>query len=218
MPVRSVPGSASVASESGGKLFAPSAARNAEAIGGLLALLLPGPARVLELASGTGQHAAEFAARFPQARWQPTDTDPARCASIDAYAAEAACPNLAPARQLDATAAGWAAGEDPPDLILLVNLLHLISAAEAKTLITEAARALSPGGHFVIYGPFMRGGALTSAGDQAFHNSLQAHDPAIGYKDLDDVLHWLAEAGLPQTAVAQMPANNLALTASGGES
>ncbi|KIC28009.1 DUF938 domain-containing protein [Leisingera sp. ANG-S5] len=211
MPVRSVPGTASVAEPQGGKLFAPSAARNSRPICDLLADAAPAQGRALELASGTGQHVIEYAARLPGLMWQPTEVDATRRASIQAYAEEAGLPNIAPPIELDATAPGWGTDQAGQDLIVLVNLLHLISESEARTLIQEAAAALAPGGRFVIYGPFMRGGNLISEGDRAFHATITAHDPETGYKDDAEVIRWLQAAGLELVQTVDMPANNLAL-------
>ncbi|MEX5728304.1 SAM-dependent methyltransferase [Rhodovulum iodosum] len=193
----------------GGRLHAPSARRNAAAICAAIAEHAPETGRALEIASGTGEHAAAIAACKPGLTWQPTDVDPARLASIDAWAADAGCGNLAPARLLDATEAGWGAAEDPWDLIFASNILHLVSDAEAETLIAEAARALAPGGLLMIYGPFRRPGGFASSGDEAFHASLTAQDPEIGYKSTGDVAAWCARAELVHEAELPMPANNL---------
>lgn len=209
---RTLPPTASVAEPDGtGRLFAPAAERNAQAIGDLLAEVAPPQGRALELASGTGQHVASFARRFPGLHWQPTEPDADRRASIDTYTQ--GIPNVAPAIDLDACAPGWSTGHAGQNLILLVNLLHLISASEAETLIAETAKALAPGGTFVLYGPFKRGGTLTSPGDESFHASLIASDPAIGYKDDFDTMDLLQSAGLEMALVMEMPANNLALIA-----
>ncbi|OIQ45648.1 MAG: methyltransferase [Roseobacter sp. MedPE-SW] len=211
MPVRSVPGSASIANPEGGKLFAPSAERNRAVLSNLLEQVAPASGcNALELASGTGQHVTGYATRLPQYSWQPTEADPGRLQSIDAHVAEAGLNNVRPAISLDATSAGWGAAQASQDLIMLSNLLHLISAAEAQCLIREAAHALAIGGRLVIYGPFSRGGELTSPGDERFHASLQAHDPETGYKDDFDLLDWAEAAGLTPVKVIEMPANNLA--------
>ncbi len=109
-----------------------------------------------------------FAKAMPGLVWQPTDVDAARRSSVDAHAAVAGLDNLRPAIALDATAPGWGAAHAGQDLIVLVNLLHLISEAEARTLIAEVAQALAPGGIFVLYGPFLRDGETTSEGDSDF--------------------------------------------------
>lgn len=198
--------------EADGRRHAPSAARNADAILAVLAREAPARGRLLELASGSGQHAAHCATALPGLDWQPTDVAAANMASINAWRAHAGSANLRPAAVLDATAPGWAASRSGQDVILLVNLLHLIPAPDAATLQAEAAAALAPGGVFLIYGPFLREGQTTSDGDAAFHASLQAQDPRIGYKDLSWVTGHLQGSGLQVRAEA-LPANNLMLIA-----
>ncbi|MFS4580865.1 DUF938 domain-containing protein [Phaeobacter sp. C3_T13_0] len=221
MVVRTVPGEASVAlSDEGEKLFAPSAERNLGPIADLLVQIAPKPSdgnaprlRALEIASGTGQHVIGFAVCCGHLNWQPTDVDQARLSSINAYVADSGCTNISPALQLDATEAPWPDTIGKFDLIVLCNLLHLISIPEAQALIQGAATHLAPRGQFVIYGPFKRGGVLTSDGDHAFHSKLAAHDPEVGYKDDFDVMDWLQSNGLDMSEVIEMPANNLALVA-----
>ncbi|SHF01357.1 Protein of unknown function [Ruegeria intermedia] len=212
MSKRKLPPTASVAEPAeGARLFSPSAARNTGPLSELLEQVAPAGGKALELASGTGQHVAAFAERLPALRWQPTEIDAARRASIDDYARD--LPNVAPAIALDATERGWADRHGGQDLIVLINLLHLISQPEAEAIITEAARALAPGGRFVLYGPFMRAGELTSEGDARFHATLTAQDPEIGYKDDFDMIDLMQDAGLELARVVEMPANNLALVA-----
>lgn len=215
MPRRlNLPDSAAIANATeGGKLVAPSAARNADAICAVLADIAPAQGRALELASGTGQHAVALARALPGLAWQPSEIDPARRTSIDVYVAEANLPNLAPAIALDATAPGWGAAQSGQDLVVVVNLLHLVSDAEARVLILEAAQALAPGGMLALYGPFLRDGEATSEGDARFHASLRAQDPEIGYKDDWDVIDWLQGAWLDMAHAVEMPANNLLLAA-----
>ena len=215
MPRRlNLPDSASTATPGeDGRLYAPSSERNADPILALLKHHGPAEGRALELAAGTGQHAAHFAPALPGLHWQPTEIDATRRQSIDSWAKTVDAPNLQPAIDLDATAPGWGANHAGQDLILLVNLLHLISTPEAKTLISEAAQALAPGGRLILYGPFLRDGEATSEGDASFHASLTAQDPEIGYKDDFDVIDWLHEAWLDLVDVVEMPANNLALVA-----
>lgn len=213
MPKRiNLPSSASAADTlADGRLHAPSAERNAPAIAQILREYGPQSGKAFEIASGTGQHAVEFATALPGLTWQPTEVDADRRASVDAWAAQAALGNLRPALHLDATSPGWGAQYPGQNMILLVNLLHLISATEAQVLITEASRALAPGGRFILYGPFLRNGTATSEGDRRFHASLQASDAEIGYKNTTDVQSWLRAAGLTLIATVAMPANNLIL-------
>ena len=192
-----------------GRRMVPSAARNAGPILEVLqGLGLKG--RLLEIASGAGLHAAQMAAPLGLV-WQPTDVDAANFASIRAWAATAGAEILTPIL-LDATKTGWAARHGVWDAILIVNLLHLIAAPAAETLLAELSAALLPGGTACLYGPFLRDGRATSDGDAAFDASLRAQDPTLGYKDLDWVLTRLALGGL-RVESTPMPANNLMLIA-----
>lgn len=188
-----------------GRRLAPSAARNAGPILSVLRRVVQPGARVLELASGTGQHAAEFAPALA-ADWQPSDVEAGNFASIAAWSGAVARPPIL----LDACAPGWGAGAW--NAVLAVNLLHLVPVEGAAVLLAEAARALAPGGRFCLYGPFLREGRATSDGDAAFDASLRAQDPRLGYKDLGWVMAQLGAAGL-EVEVVPMPANNLMLIA-----
>ncbi len=192
-----------------GRRHAPSAARNAGPILEVLRQELPAKGRLLEIASGTGQHAAAFATALPGIDWQPTDVNPDNLTSIRAWSE---APNLRPPVVLDATAPGWALTHRPVEAVLVVNLLHLIAMPAVRTLLAEAAAALGPGGVFLIYGPFLRDGRATSEGDAAFDASLRAQDPAIGYKDVAEITEALRGHAL-WVARHEMPANNLMLVA-----
>ncbi|WP_299503805.1 DUF938 domain-containing protein [uncultured Roseobacter sp.] len=209
-----LPPNASVAARlEGAKLHAPAAARNLEFLCDLLRAHAPKSGQALEIASGTGQHVTDFATAMPGLMWHPTEVDAARISSIDAYVQDAGLGNVAPARMLDATQADWHRHAGQKDLIVLINLLHLIPEQPAKTLVTEAMRALSPGGSFILYGPFKRNGVLTSDGDARFDADLRAADPAIGYKNDQDLCAWLELAGAHPLKRIEMPANNLAFVA-----
>jgi SAM-dependent methyltransferase len=186
-----------------GRRVAPSAARNAGPILRVLRRVVVPGARVLELASGTGQHAAEFSAALG-VEWQPSDVTEGQFASIAAWGG----PAVRPAVVLDACAPGWGLGQW--DAVVAVNLLHLVPEAGAQVLIAEAARALVPGGRLAIYGPFLREGRATSDGDAAFDADLRAQDGRLGYKDLGWVMARIGAAGLG-VEVVPMPANNLML-------
>lgn len=214
-----LPPSASIATATkGGKLHAPSAERNADALADLLRRIAPQSGSALEIASGTGQHITRFASAFPNLIWTPSEISPERRASIEAYRADAQMANFDAPIHLDACAPGWASQSKLHDLILTVNLLHLIPETAAKTLISEATKSLASGGTLLLYGPFLRHGQTTSDGDARFHADLQAADPNIGYKDRDAVLEWGHEAGLASAQCVEMPANNLALVFTARES
>ncbi|MDA7963956.1 DUF938 domain-containing protein [Ruegeria sp.] len=212
MSKRQLPPNASVASEiDNGRLIAPAASRNVDALCALVQRIAPAHGNALELASGTGQHVASFARALPDMHWHPTEIDPGRRASIDAYTAD--LPNVSRAAHLDATQSGWHTGFEGFDLIVLINLLHLIDWTEAQTLISEAALALRPTGRLILYGPFMRSGQLTSDGDRRFHQALIQQDPDIGYKSDNRILALLTGNGLEMAEQIEMPANNLAFVA-----
>lgn len=207
----SLPDTRALAGAGGARLSAPSAERNAGPILAQLARLVPASGKVLEIASGTGQHAAAFAAALPGLNWQPSEASPRMIESIRAWRAEAGLANLRAPVLLDATAPGWGRQHPGHDLALVVNLLHLIADPEARAVLDGRAGALKPGGLALVYGPFRRGGALTSEGDRAFDASLRAQDPAIGYKDTAEVAAWAGAAGLVLEETVEMPANNLLL-------
>lgn len=213
-PPRKIPETASVAiASSGGKLHAPSATRNVGAILEALRSVVPEGGTALEIASGTGEHIARYAAEFTALQWQPTDIAPERLASINAWRDEAQLANQHTALKLDATRGEWSAQWLGQGLILLSNLLHLISQEEAETVLSESALALSSGGVSVIYGPFLRGTTFASEGDRRFHESLRAQDPEIGYKSFQDVQEIQSSAGLVVEPPIEMPASNLFLVA-----
>ena len=206
-----LPATASVANlESDGRLNAPSAVRNVVPIVELVRKAAIKSGNALEIASGTGQHVVKLARALPFLNWQPSDVDETRIKSICCWSDDQHLKNLKPPCLLDATTEGWAAEHHGQDLILLLNLLHLISIEETKILVKEVAKALAPGGLFIIYGPFMRSGELISKSDVEFHHSLINTDPDLGYKNDVDMLNLFDEAGLVHLSTNKMPANNLA--------
>ena len=205
-----LPDMASVANSQGdGRLYAPSAERNSIYILKTIQRIAPRSGQALEIASGTGQHIVKLASSLPNLSWLPSEVDEARLKSISAWIAAENLANIKPPLYLDATETRWAKGLPQFDFILLVNLLHLISWNETETLINELPKVLKKNGTVLVYGPFMRSGKLTSAGDQNFHNSLVQTDPDIGYKDDLDMLELFANSGLLHLETVEMPANNL---------
>ena len=196
-----------------GRLNAPSAARNLEPILEVLRKYMPARGTAVELASGTGQHIASFAAAFPEVQWTPTDVDEERMASIEAWRQAGDYANLDPPLFLNAGDGVWPFGSQTVDATITVNLLHLVPQHVASSLFSGIGRALKPGGRAFIYGPFTRQGQFVSDGDRRFHTSLVNMDPAIGYKDQDWVSAGLLHAGVPVREWFGMPANNLMLVA-----
>ena len=207
-----LPDMASVANSKGdGRLFAPSAEKNSDPIINLIKRIVPKSGEALEIASGTGQHIVKLAMSLPNLSWTPSEIERERLKSITAWIEGVNLLNIKPPLYLDATETGWSERLPPSDFILLVNLLHLISWNEAKTLIGELSKALQTNGIVLIYGPFMRNAQLTSEGDKSFHNSLVQADPDIGYKNDLDMLELFSNSGLLHLETVEMPANNLAI-------
>ena len=211
MPLReNLPSTASQAKIIGKKkLYSASAARNAPFILEVLSQYLPDKGKVLEIASGTGQHCTYFAEAFCNLEWQPSEINPKRLDSIQAYIKETNQVNINMPLSLDATAENWAKEIDAYNVIIVINFFHLISNKEMKNLIRESSLALQTNSYFAIYGPFMRGGELTSDKDIKFHTSLIECDPDIGYKDDFDILDEIEANNLSPEAIIEMPSNNL---------
>ena len=204
-----LPDTASLQESTGKRLTAPSAERNAGPLLDQLQRLLPPDASVLELASGTGQHAAYFARAMPGLIWHPSDLNTDNFASIESWAE--GIPNIRAPLRIDAGKAQWSKPLGDFDAVFVVNLLHLISAQEAQNVIAGMADVIRPGGSALVYGPFRREGALTGDGDIRFDASLRAQDPEIGYKDTVFVRDCAESCGLSLEELIEMPANNLLL-------
>ena len=186
------------------KLSAPAAGRNRDPILRALTPHLPPRGLVLEVASGTGEHVAHFAAALPGLDWQPTDLDADRRASIDAWAAGLA--NVRPALALDATLHPWPVPR--ADVVLCSNMIHIAPLAATHGLVDGAAGLLGPGGLLVLYGPFRRIGRDMEPGNSAFDADLRVRNPAWGLRVLEDVADLAAAAGFDAPSIEAMPANN----------
>ena len=195
--------------------YSPAAERNLDPILQKLQALLAANGRALEVASGTGQHVAGFAAALPGWTWQPTDHDPANLESIAAWSAQAGVRNVLAPLQLDVRAARWPgeapSGDAPWDLVYCANMLHIAPWACCAGLLQGAARTLSPHGLLVTYGPYLEGGVPTSPGNLDFDASLRERNPEWGLRRLEDVAQQAGQAGLLLSARHSMPANNLLL-------
>jgi SAM-dependent methyltransferase len=195
--------------------FSPAAERNQGAILDVLTRLLPAQAAVLEIASGTGQHAAHFATAQPLWQWQPTDGDPQ---SLPAIAARcAARTNVRSPLMLDVLATPW---PQPPgrfdlpafDALYCANMLHISPWATCVALLLGAARHLRVGGLLVLYGPFVVDGVATAPGNLAFDADLRARNPQWGLRRLADVVDQAQACGLVFEQCFEMPANNMTVT------
>jgi hypothetical protein len=195
--------------------FSPAAERNKQPILELLRQLLPAHGSALEIASGTGQHVAWFAAHSPHWTWQPSDAQPDGFPSIAARVAQQGLRNVRAPLLLDVMAAHWLPGDGQFDTqfdaIYCANMLHISPWATCAALMRGSARHLAPGGMLITYGPFLEDGVATSAGNLAFDQSLRAREPAWGIRRREDVEREAASAGLHLSARHAMPANNLLL-------
>ena len=164
---------------------------------------------MLEVASGTGEHAVFLARRFPQFQWQPSDPDSEALASIADWSAEAACANLLPPLMLDASAPRWPVQR--ADAVLCINMVHISPWRATEGLFAGAAALLAPGAPLVLYGPYRETGVPTAPSNEAFDASLKARNPEWGLRELGEVDALAATHGLARTARYAMPANNLML-------
>ncbi|MGZ8284261.1 MAG: DUF938 domain-containing protein [Allosphingosinicella sp.] len=189
------------------KRSAPATERNRAPIAAVLREVLPERGTLLEIASGTGEHAVYFAGLFPRLLWQPTDPDPEALESIRAWREEAGPENLLEPLLLDATAEAWPVAS--ADAILCVNMVHISPWAATRGLMRGAGRLLAAGAPLVLYGPYRRRGVTTAASNEAFDNALRARKPEWGLRDLEAVEAEAARHGLGLERIVEMPANNL---------
>ena len=190
------------------------AERNKHAIAEKLGQLLPAQGSALEIASGTGQHVAHFAAGLPQGSWQPTDYQANALPTIAARVAQQGLVNVYTPLQLDVTAAQWFAAVEPArrfDLIFCANMLHISPWATCAGLMRGSARHLARSGALITYGPYLEEEVATASGNLEFDRSLRAQNPTWGIRRLADVEAEAARAGLLLSTRHAMPANNLLL-------
>lgn len=192
-----------------GGLHAAATERNREPILDVLRRVLPPAGSVLEIASGTGQHAAFFAAALPALRWQPSDPAPHFRDSIRAWTAAAGVHNVAEPLDLDVERWPWPVAR--ADAILNINMIHIAPWSAAVALFEGGARILPAGGTLFLYGPFKRDGRHTAEGNQRFDERLRAEDPRWGVRDAGDVEALAAASGFQAPEIVAMPANNLSL-------
>lgn len=192
------------------KLFSPAAERNKAPFAQVLRSLLPERGRVLEIASGSGQHAAFMARTFPHLSWQPSERDDRELASIHAYREEAGQANLLPPVRLDVLDTPWDAG--PANALVCMNMIHISPWETTAALFRGAGRLLDDDEPCCLYGPFRRLNGATAPSNEAFDTSLRARDPAWGLRVLEDVATVAEAAGFRLQDIHPMPANNLVVT------
>lgn len=189
--------------------MAPATERNREPILAVLRQVLPASGTVLEIASGTGQHAVHFAPALPGTTWQPSDPDAAARASIAAWIAHAGVANVRAPLALDVCRQPW--GIDAAAAVVCINMIHIAPWAAAEALFAGAGKLLGPGGVLFLYGPYRRGGAHTAPSNAAFDAQLRATDPDWGVRDMEAVIALGAAQGLRCDEPVPMPANNFCL-------
>jgi SAM-dependent methyltransferase len=186
-------------------LESPAAERNKQPIAAVLARVLPATGIVLEVASGTGQHAEHFARTLPALTWQPTETA-ANLAALAERVQRAALSNLLPPLELDVH------GASPPvgavAAVVCSNLIHIAPWSACSALLAHAERWLAPGAPLVLYGPFKRAGEHTAPSNAAFDADLRRRNPEWGVRDLDDVVTLARASRLELAELVAMPANN----------
>ncbi|MBO1907811.1 DUF938 domain-containing protein [Microvirga sp. 3-52] len=190
-------------------LTSPSVARNRDPILSVLRRVLPPTGQVLEIASGTGEHAVHFAAALPHLTWQPTDREEQALRSIAARRAAAGLPNLLVPLVLDAAGPEWPV--EWADAIIAINMVHISPWRSTQRLMAGAGHILPPRGVLFLYGAYKENGAHTASSNEAFDLDLRRRNPEWGVRDLESVVDLAREHGLDLGERAQMPANNLGL-------
>jgi len=188
---------------------APAALRNREPISEVLCEWLPKSGLVLEIASGTGEHAVYFAERFPGLEWQPSDINADALRSIIAWRGAAGLQNVRVPIELDASAARWPI--ESADCVLSINMVHISPWASALGLLDGAARMLPAGGPLILYGPWLSKEIETAPSNLDFDDNLRSRDPQWGLRSVEDFAAAAAERGLVLEQTRAMPANNLML-------
>jgi SAM-dependent methyltransferase len=189
--------------------YRPHVARNRDPILDVLKRVLPPRGLVLEIASGSGEHAAYFAQALPALSWQPSDPDAQALASIAAHCAASAAANLLPPVHLDVTAATWPI--ERADAVMCCNMIHIAPWAACQGLIAGAGRTLPAGGLLYLYGPYTINGRHTAPSNAAFDRQLRSQNEAWGIRDLGDVTALAKGHGLALAETVPMPANNLSV-------
>ena len=197
----------------------PAAERNKQPILESLRQLLPASGRALELASGTGQHAAWFGAGLPGWQWQPTEANSAALPTIAAWVRRAGVGNVRPPCLLDVAQATWPSDdeslardfEQPFDAVFCANLLHIAPWTVCQPMMHGVRRHLAPDGQLLLYGPFLEGDVPTAPSNRDFDASLRRQHPAWGIRQREAVERCAHDAGLRLRQRLAMPSNNLLL-------
>ena len=194
------------------KQFAPATERNRDPILAVLRQVLPATGTVLEIASGTGEHAVYFAPRLKPRTWLPSDPNPILRESILAWEEEFPCDCLYPPLAIDVQAEEpWLANKETISAIVCINLIHIAPWEACEGLIKGAGELLPQGGVLYLYGPFKREGVHTAESNAQFDLSLQQQNPQWGVRDLEAVVSLAQTHHLELQDVIPMPANNFSV-------
>ncbi len=193
----------------GKRRSAPAALRNREPIAAVLGEWLPPNGLVLEIASGSGEHATYFAARFPALRWQPSDIHADALSSIAAWRDSAGLANVEEPIAIDAARPDWPV--ESIDAVLSINMVHISPWASALGLLDEASRLLPIGAPLILYGPWLKDDIATAPSNVAFDADLRRRDPRWGLRRVEDFAAAADERSLSFETSREMPANNLML-------
>lgn len=191
------------------RLYAPATQRNRDPILAVLREVLPTHGTVLEIASGSGEHALHFARHLPDLVFQTSDPDAQARASIDDWIAAEGGPNLRPALAIDAALPGWPLAH--ADAMLCINMIHISPWAATEGLFREASRLLAPGAPLYLYGPYLRQDVPLAPSNAAFDESLRQRNPAWGLRWLHEVAALATANGFAGSDIVEMPANNLSV-------
>lgn len=195
------------------QLHFPATARNREPIlGALRSLLDDTPSTtglVLEIGSGSGEHAAYFAPRLEPWLWQPSDPEPEHRDSIAAWRDGVGCPRLLAPLAIDAASPRWPI--DAADIVFAANVIHVAPWSVSEGLVAGAGRVLSPGGALILYGPFFADDLAPAPSNRAFDENLRRQDPQWGVRHIGDLERLARRHGLDPGSRMAMPANNLVL-------
>ena len=202
--------------------YAPATQRNRQPILAVLTRVLPPKGTVLEVSSGTGEHAIFFAPRLKPRFWLPTDVSPVALQSIAAWQQAEPADNLCPPLQLDARQLSWPfeaetgppsvdLGQHPITAIVSINMVHIAPWDACQGLMAGAGRLLPTHGVLYLYGPFKRSGEHTASSNEAFDRSLRSQDPEWGVRDLETVVAEAEPHRLYLQEIVDMPANNLSV-------
>jgi hypothetical protein len=188
---------------------APAALRNREPIAEVLREWLPERGLVLEIASGTGEHAVFFAGHFRDLEWQPSDLHSDALTSIAAWRDASGLPNLRVPMCIDASSADWPI--EKADALLSINMVHISPWRSALGLLNGASRLLPVGGPLILYGPWLKGDVETAPSNLAFDADLKWRDSEWGLRSVEEFAGAAEERGVKLEQTRSMPANNLML-------